>query len=305
MNDHLFKNQKAFTLIELLVVIAIVGILTGMVVVNMSGATESARMAKSKAFSGSIRSSLLMNRVSEWMFEEGTGTSTADTIGANTGILMNGPAWRSGSDCVSGGCLSLDSTNDYVDLGNDASLNITGQITISAWVKLDSYGTSGARTVVSKWSSVAGQRQYMLTVYPDKANLYVRRSDDGASIGLTGNATIQLNSWCYLVGVFNGSTQTMEIYVNGAKDKTSSSGVPAAMASTATKLIIGGYNNGASEKFSGLVDEVRIYNAALTSSVIRGQYFAGLDQLLASGSITGEEYQKRTADLNSNYAANE
>jgi len=297
--------EKAFTLIELLVVIAIVGIIAGLAVVSMSGATEAARIAKAKSFSSSVRNSLLGNRISEWKFDEGAGTTTVDAIGSNNGDLTgHAPTWMTEASCVSGKCLQLNGTT-YVDCGSDNSLNITDQITVSVWVNIDSYGSGSARTAISKWSSVAGGRQYMLSVYPDKANFYIRRSDDGATISLAGNAVIQLNSWYNITGVFNGSAQTMVIYVNGTKDNTLSSGVPAAMASTASKLIIGGYNSGSSERFSGLIDEVRIYNAALTASVIRDQYVAGLDKLLANGQITEQDYQQRLTDLNLNYAVNE
>jgi hypothetical protein len=57
--------------------------------------------------------------------------------------------------------------------------------------------------------------------------------------------------------------------------------------------------------FNGLLDEVRVYSAALTSSAIREDYLAGLDKLLANGQITNQDYQQRISELSSFYATNE
>jgi len=122
-----FSRKSGFTLIELLVVIAIVGILAGLAVVNMSGATEAARIAKLKVYSNSIRSSLMGDRVSEWRFDDGSGATTSDVVSMNNGILTNfnfdtTDGWRSGSSCVSGGCLEFDGANDYVNAGNACTI---------------------------------------------------------------------------------------------------------------------------------------------------------------------------------------
>jgi hypothetical protein len=64
------------------------------------------------------------------------------------------------------------------------------------------------------------------------------------------------------------------------------------------KLYVG--SDAASEYSNfAVIDEVRIYSAALTASAIRGQYLAGLDKLLAKGAIAEENYQQRLSELNS------
>jgi hypothetical protein len=76
-----------------------------------------------------------------WRFEEGTGTSTADSSGTgNAGTLVNGPAWQTEANCKQGRCLSFDGVNDYVNAGNDASLSSSrSEMTVMAWFKLNGW----------------------------------------------------------------------------------------------------------------------------------------------------------------------
>jgi len=294
-NSRQPKTQKAFTLIELLVVIAIIGILAGMVVVNMSGATESARIAKLKVYSDSIRSSLMGNRVSEWKFNEGTGTSTVDSVGSNNGTLIGGPTWKSGSECVSGGCLSFDGTDDYVRAGNDANLNITDAITIEAWVNgpRDPGWSKG-------WIGVVYKKVYTSPPWALRqgdTSMYFTVSDAGGYLIDISAAPVFDDTWKHIVGTYDGTVG--KIYVNGVlKSSASHSGTMLAASGDYAYI-------GSPAKYKGLIDEVRIYNSALPSSAVRDQYLAGLDKLLAGGQITKQDYQKRLSDLNSTYATSE
>jgi prepilin-type N-terminal cleavage/methylation domain-containing protein len=289
------KRQKAFTLIELLVVIAIVGILAGLAVVNMSGATEAARIARLKVYSNSIRSSLMGSRVSEWKFDEASGTTTVDTVGTNTGTLTNSPVRKSGVDCVSGGCLLFNGTSDYVNCGNAASLNITDAITLEAWVNgpRDPGWSKG-------WIGVVYKKSY-------SSPPWALRQGDSSMYFTVSNATGYLidisaapvfdNTWKHVVGTYDGTVG--KIYVNGVlKSSASNSGTMLAASGDYAYV-------GSSSKYQGLIDEVRIYNAAMTASAVRENYLAGLDKLLASGQITNQDYQQRLADLNSTYAVSE
>ena len=120
--------NKSFTLIEILVVIVVIGIISSFIIVGLSSVSDKANIAKGQAFSNSLRNSLLMNLVSEWKLDEGTGSTTLDSWGSNTGTLGTStigdaaePTWT--TDCVSGKCLSFDGTDDYVDCGNPDNLN--------------------------------------------------------------------------------------------------------------------------------------------------------------------------------------
>ena len=144
------KTQLAFTLIELLVVIAIIGILSGIIIVTMSNSTESARIAKLKVFSNSVRSSLGANLVAEWNTDSIIGSSapytTLDYWGNNTATLGDGstsstfPTIQSGSSCVSGQCFQFNGSGQYL-VANTSNLAITGNsFTLSVWAKPVAFG---------------------------------------------------------------------------------------------------------------------------------------------------------------------
>jgi len=301
MNSRQPKIEKAFTLIELLVVIAIVGILAGLAVVNMSGATEAARIAKLKVYSNSIRSSLMGNRVSEWKFDEGTGTTTADTVGVNNGVLgsfnfNSVSGWRSGSDCVSGGCLQFDGVDDYVNAGSAANLNITDAFTIEAWIKTSNVNKS-YQGIVRQGTTQNGIH-FMFENSGGTVSGWSRLN--GVWAGMAHSPALANNVWYHVVLVYNGASSV--VYTNGIK------GTPFVQSGTITgfdtsALMISQSPYGGS--FIGLIDEVRIYNAALTASRIRESYLAGMEKIYANGQITQQDYQQRLADLDSIYATKE
>jgi prepilin-type N-terminal cleavage/methylation domain-containing protein len=287
-NNQQLKTDRAFTLIELLVVIAIVGILAGLAVVSMSGATEEAKIAKSKVFANSVNNSLLANRISEWRLDEGVGTTTADTVGTSNGIFVSSPAWRFGADCVSGGCLQFDGNDDRVNFSDLTLPSGNANRTVSIWAKPKSIpGTA----VFFSYGKAAASNSFGVGIIGGK----YYTSQHGSSVVGT---TAQLDVWTNLVVTYDGSTY--RLYQNGARTNSGSMVTNTLLeaGTIGTYLNYGAYYN-------GLIDDIRLYGEALTASAIREQYVAGLDNFLANNQITNEEYQQRIADLNSTYAANE
>jgi prepilin-type N-terminal cleavage/methylation domain-containing protein len=281
--------EKAFTLIELLVVIAIVGIIAGLAVVSMSGATEAARVAKAKSFSSSVRNSLLGNRISEWNFDEGLGTTTTDTIGSSNGTLANSPAWRSGSNCISGSCLEFDGTNDYVTCGNNPDLDLSGNFTLEVWV----YPMQDKSSYVFSKTDYSGVGGY--SIYWSGASNSVRFYYGGSASVDSSAVFTEVNSWVHVV--ITSKQNALTFYKNGV-----SAGTASAIATTNTlNFVIGnrpGSEGTAANTFNGRIDGVRLYNEALTASQARDNYLAGLERLLAKNLIARYEYDQRLADLN-------
>ncbi|MDD5555559.1 MAG: LamG domain-containing protein [Candidatus Pacebacteria bacterium] len=280
-------NQKSFTLIEILVVIVIIGIISAFIIVSMAGVSSRATIAKGQAFSSSLKNSLLMNLVSEWKFDElstaTTGATISDSWGENNGTLSTGDAFdklKTGGECVSGKCLSFDGSNDYVSFP-DLGIPINGPATISGWF----YFKDTAKT-----RGVA-MRLYGAFLYQHAANDYIYISGGSDYFGWRA----VLNSWYYLVLTYSGNAYTAKLYINGTLKNVSiqsGSDVPAF-----SNLIS---NNG--QAFNGLIDDVRVCNAAIPTSEIQQNYFLGLNSLYKNGGLTQLEYSERLAELKTNLA---
>ena len=133
-------KNKSFTLIELLVVIVIIGILAGVIIVSVSSSINKANFAKAQSFSNTVQNELLGDLVSEWTFDIASNPGE-DTWGNNDGTFYgaNGlPELQTKENCVYGTCYEFDGMDDYIDYGNDSSLDFNTQsFTISMWLKLN------------------------------------------------------------------------------------------------------------------------------------------------------------------------
>lgn len=304
--------KKAFTLIELLVVIAIIGILSGLIVVSMGGMTTKATIAKAQVFSNSLRNSLMMNIVAEWKFDELTAATEGTNILDSWGGINNGTLdtyvstvdstnkIKTGVDCISGGCLSLDGTDDYISInGSNATssnLAITGAITISAWVKFNN-GTT-AMSIAGRgipWVG-AGDNGYFLARGGSIKALFSTSSTTTRDL-IYSTSVISDNNWHNIVGTWDGTTNLngKKIYVDGTMENQAASTISSMGRPNYLFRIGEDSNNGYS--LNGLIDEVRVYSAAVSASQIKEQYYAGLNKLLAGGGIIREEYQQRIAEL--------
>ena len=314
-------KKLAFTLIELLVVIAVIGILSGLIVVSMSGVTNKATIAKSQIFSNSLRNSLMTNLVSEWKLDDVSGTSAIDAWnGVNSGTLFgvsdttagygdtHTSGWMSSGNCVSGTCLKLDGTNDYVSINNSSSLNIgTGDFTITIWVNLLDQPTADNARFFFKVISSPALEGYNFAIYGNTGYVEGYIAENGTSRFVRANKTALENTgWHYLVfSIDRDSATGIKIYVDGSQETYSTQDNPTTISgdiTTTAPLVLGRNELSPTNTYvNGKIDELRIYNAAIPTSQIREQYYVGLNNMLNNGSINKEEYQKRIYSFAINY----
>ena len=298
--------KQAFTLIELLVVIAIIGILSGLIVVSMSGVTQKANIAKAQVFSNSLRNSLMANIVGEWKFDditnytESNGIKTIGTTSSNISDSWNGnhrtasggPVLKEGNDCVLGKCILFDNSNDYINCGNGTSLNLANIITISAWVKSSSFVANMVVLGKGYWNT---QKSYMLQ-FESTTTLGFYSSAGNISWVHGGEWTH--GKWRHVLATINGSSG--KLYVDGVQKALNNS--IGTIPTVGSNLFIGVQSDNTSyaDYFSGSIDDVRIFNAVASISQIKEQYFAGLNSLLFNGSMSKEEYLSRINSIASN-----
>ncbi len=199
------------------------------------------------------------NLVGAWGFDDTSTTTTADGSGSgNTGTL-NGPV-RSAAGKF-GGALSFDGINDWVTVADANSLDLTTGMTLEGWVRPTAVGT-GWRTVMLKeqpssliYALYAGNGK-------GKAATDVFTTSD---IGLSGTTNTPLNAWTHLAATYDGTTQ--RLYVNGVQ--VASKAVTGGIKVSTGALRFGGNGTWSDEWFAGLLDELRVYNRALTATEIQ------------------------------------
>jgi hypothetical protein len=209
-----------------------------------------------------------------WKFDEGSGTAAADSSGnGNNGSLYDAnttnvdgntpPTWTTGKF---GKALSFDGVDDYVLVHDSPSINITGnQMTIEVWINPSIAGQQD-KWIVKKM--FAGTEGYRLGLVGGKVFLQIPNST-AWSYGLSGTTYLLANTWYHAIGTYDGST--MKIYVNGTLESSMSKTeniIPAA-----DNLWIGTWTS-TTAHFNGTIDEVRIYNRALTADEIKASYDA-------------------------------
>ena len=278
--------KQAFTLIELLVVIAIIGILSGLIVVAMGGITDKANIAKAQVFSNSLRNSLMLNLVSEWKLDENAGTTTADFwSGGNTGTLTGPthlPTWKTGTDCVSGSCVQFDGIDDYINIINNSNLHFSTNFTIEAWVNISVVPVSADCMILGDYNGA--YKGYKFSIDNNrKVFIQIGRQSDSTVSGLVSTQQLDLNKWYQVAVSYDGKTN---VFVNGQK----TIGNAYAPIEAETSNILMGKAQWYAKYFQGLIDNVRVYNAAVPLSQIRENYYVGLNQLFLKGSISKDEY---------------
>ena len=196
--------------------------------------------------------------VAAYSFDEGSGTVAADASGTGNNGTVTGATWTAAGK--NGGALSFDGVNDLVSRADNATLDVT-RITIEAWVNPSAL--SGWRTVVLKEGTDA--LGYALYAHDDSprpaAYINTGQAGDRWSEGVTA---LPLNTWTHLATTYDGAT--LRLYVNGVQVR--SRAYTGNIVNRAGPLSIGG-NNVWGEWFSGLLDDVRIYNRALTLAEIQ------------------------------------
>ncbi len=197
--------------------------------------------------------------VAAYGFEETNGAGTSDGSGNGNHGTVNGAA-RTATGRF-GRALTFDGVNDQVAVPDASSLDLSDEMTLEAWVRPVSEN-AGWRTVVLKEQT--GDLVYGLyaaaTGFRPSGHIFVGDDDERVQ----APSTLPANAWSHLATTYDGSA--LRIYVNGTLadtfatngDMTVSSGL----------LRIGG-NTIWNEWFEGAIDEVRVYDSALSATQIQ------------------------------------
>lgn len=194
--------------------------------------------------------------VAFWKFNESIGTSAKDSKNANDGTLINGPAWVAGK---MGNGISFNGTNSYVSAPHVALDNRS--FTITGWIKANNLAAS--QTWFGQIDSLAGTKALHLRLLTTGALYFGFFGWDLP----TAAGIISPGTWYHVAYVYtNTSPSVRQIYANGILLATDS---PPPFTGTVGATNIGVWDPSVSEYWNGFVDDVRVYNRALSASEIQ------------------------------------
>jgi len=209
--------------------------------------------------------------VAWWKFDETEGQTAVDSSGNNLhGRLVGNPQWQAG---VVAGALAFDGKDDYVNCGYDPLLDITDAITVAAWIKVSSF-TLFCQCIVAR-----GESSWRLQRWWDSNRLEF--ACQGITMetrevpGVCGNINVNNGEWHHVVGTYDGDR--IALYVDGKLDNSELASGEIALSNQ--PIYIG--HEPDSPKWSpdkywnGMIDDVRIYNYALSPAEVAEMYAAG------------------------------
>ncbi|MEI8012286.1 MAG: LamG-like jellyroll fold domain-containing protein [Candidatus Omnitrophota bacterium] len=199
--------------------------------------------------------------VAYWNFDEGSGTQVNDVTGhGHAGIFSGNPLWVDGHK----GKALYFAENNFIRIPHADDLNMPNELTLSFWLNARSYTNSGlAKQIFSKWSTTLDANfalyYYGQQKYPGKMQLWA--TSNGVWTRETDSILLPQNRWVYVTVVYNASTGGM-LYFDGQPQGNFMGG--GILANNLKPLMLGAID--------GTIDDVRIYNRALTLDDIYGLY---------------------------------
>ena len=212
---------------------------------------------------GAFGNAQVAGLVGWWKFDEAEGSSAGDSSGNNnTGQLAGNPKWRPSGGKI-GGALEFDGDGDYVDFGKSSVFNITGHITVSAWIKVNGFSSDYA-AIITK-----GDNAWRLQRNADTNSLEFACS--GLDVqgrewcNIFGDVNVNDGQWHHAAGVYDG--KQIYLYVDGELDD--SVNATGCINITDSPVYVSNNSDYEGRYWNGLVDDVRVYNYALSEDEIK------------------------------------
>lgn len=202
--------------------------------------------------------------LAHYPFDEGGGALAQDISGNNYHGTLTGPTWTEGRR---GGGLQFDGLDDRVELGN---LDVTGSaITIMAWIRIESFtGSSSDGRIISKADGVQDDDHYWMlsTINSGTTQLRFRLKTEGTTTTLIGG-DVSVGAWYHAAAVYDGSE--MRIYLNGTPVATVAKTGALSQNSGIAAWIGDQPPTAGARPWHGAIDDVRIYESALSDNEVQ------------------------------------
>lgn len=209
------------------------------------------------------------------------GTITIGATGTNTseGTCSSGTsteAWNNGTSGKRNYSIDLDSTDDWIDMGD---FFYSDPFTVCAWINADTLD-SNARSIVIKRNNTgtvtaSSTNEWQLIAESAVVKFSVWDSVPAATLSLTGSSTLSTGTWYHVCGVSGGASSTGYIYVNGVEDDQGSQTNARENDSVNAVQIGARTGNNNNRYWDGQIDDVKIWNYPLTPAQIKLDYNEG------------------------------
>lgn len=237
--------------------------------------------------------------VAQWGMDDGSGATAYDLQSTHGGTLTNGPTWKLGTDCVGGGCLNFDGVDDYVSIGVGNDYFPLPLFTICAWVK-----TSGLAPGMTMNGILS--LTYGLDLDIDNQLLKARLDNGSTLVEVWGKNSLYDNKFHNVCMVYDGTY--LKAFVDGVFNNQTATAWSGTSRWPTTLCAIGtDINNISSYMFNGFIDDVRIYNRALSVDELANAYKDGYTKYFYVNNVSRDIASDPTAsthNLETTYNAN-
>lgn len=282
-------KKQTFTILELLITIGVLILLSIVVFVGIKWTIQSVKEASALRLSNMIHKEMITDLVGGWTFDKGQDDSCVGKVadvcdsskkgnhGIRKGSTTQDDFWSRGKIGQAG---NFNGKDDYVDCGDSFSLG-SNAVTIEVWFKTD--------TISSVWQFISGRSNYWSS---NDYGIHLRYSGLEFFVDSCRDSdyfTIIQSDWYHAVGVYDGDKR--KLYVNGKLEFESD--CRGKSINNSFKFTIGGDNEG-EYPFNGMIDEVYIYNKALSFSEIKNLYAKGLQEIHANPKAKTQKRNRET-----------
>lgn len=224
--------------------------------------------------------------IAHWKFDETTGKYAEDNVSSKKDYIEyvfnnavytkpQDPRWR--ANCVSGGALLFDGFSTYITRDNDLIEQPTDQLTIEAWVapRVYEWGDDERLSAIVSQYNKEKKEGYILGMYRHGTWSLQLGIDDSWAEVFCEDKPLEKYKWNYVTATFDKNTSKVKLYLNGELVKEQATPFNKGITSSSEDLIIGKNNYSVNlatvfnyNMFSGLMDDIKIYNTALTDQQV-------------------------------------
>jgi prepilin-type N-terminal cleavage/methylation domain-containing protein len=226
-----------------------------------------------------------------WPLDSMSGTTAIDASGNNNnGVLVGTSTWQPNGGKIGGAAQLYGQANRGAFIAtSSASLQISGSMTVTGWAQAtSSWQTQNDQTILIETVDYAHTDtpfNFMITdncagTSTMTTELQIENASATGNFGRCGATHILPGSWYFVAAVYNASSRAVDLYLNGTLDDgvidpaATLSTPPLSILNDMSPMEIGGDNPPFGDSFTGLLDDLRIYNRALSAAEIQEMYYA-------------------------------